>query len=680
MVTDAAVLFGLAGVAVTQPLLELFGDNPTFFVAGRYGRGQILAFAVVIAVLPALVAAAASVPFRFVGHRSGAVAHGLAVGVLAGTFGLVVCRTAGVDRTAFAAAAALVLAVAVAVVEARWQPARRFLAYLALGNIAFLVLFLVASPSADLLRDEEPPDLGAVEVPRLDGPVLIVIFDELPLTALLRPGGTINDARYPNFARLAEATTWFRDAASESPETYVSVPTLLSGVRGRDDEVPTFRDYPRNYFTLFGDRYPLNRYSLVTDICPDDLCPKDPGSLRQMLTDASVVYRHRVLPAALRDGLPAIDQSWGRFGNGLGVQAQRTASGEVNMFAGVDRGRIDEMGRPAQAAALVSRVREIGPEPSVNYVHVLLPHTPYVLTPWGGVDADTWVPADVPAAPTPDEQPIYRDVLALQAMQVGALDASLGEMIDHLESSGAWDDALVVVTADHGVDATPPGFGRELADGNQDELLRIPLFVKAPGQTAGEVSDAPASTVDVLPTIVDLLDIETDWHFDGRSLFDGGAAPSERRLTSSFDAALAVADRHAAQFPAGDDWGALASVGAAEGLVGTPVTELDVADPSALRWSIDRRGLLRDLSTDGVVPYLLRGAVDGSDRPVDLVVALNGRIAGAVHGYRRDGGAWLVSGVMGPYFRDGANDVAAYEVEHVGGRVVLHPVAEDRPP
>ena len=90
--------------------------------------------------------------------------------------------------------------------------------------------------------------------------------------------------------------------------------------------------------------------------------------------------------------------------------------------------------------------------------------------------------------------------------------------------------ATVVVTSDHGIDITPPGFTRTESADNLDELFRIPLFIKAPGQTQGELRDDPASTVDVLPSLVDLLDIETDWSFDGHSLFDG-SAPKIRAST-----------------------------------------------------------------------------------------------------------------------------------------------------
>jgi hypothetical protein len=109
--------------------------------------------------------------------------------------------------------------------------------------------------------------------------------------------------------------------------------------------------------------------------------------------------------------------------------------------------------------------------------------------------------------------------------------------------------------------------------------------------------------------------------------------------------------------------------------VGSPVSDHVVGDPSPLGWTFDRRDLLDDLSLDGEVPYLLRATVSG-DAPVELVVALNGRIAGAVASYGPGGGATPVSGVMAPYFRDGHNDVEAFQVSREGDRVVLHPVRE----
>ena len=170
-------------------------------------------------------------------------------------------------------------------------------------------------------------------------------------------------------------------------------------------------------------------------------------------------------------------------------------------------------------------------------------------------------------ASDPGYEFIFRELRALQAMQVGAVDGMIGHLIAHLKDTGAWDDGTVVVTSDHGVDITPPGFTRTPSKDNIDELFRIPLFIKAPGQTAGEVRDDPASTVDVLPSVVDLLGIDADWTFEGHSLFDGTEPKIDRLVTSDVQAAFEVAGRQAA-VPAGEGWDDLAAVGEGEDLVG----------------------------------------------------------------------------------------------------------------
>lgn len=52
----ATGLVGAAGVAVTQPVLDLFGRNPEFFIAGRYRPSQIVVFGVLVALARSAVA------------------------------------------------------------------------------------------------------------------------------------------------------------------------------------------------------------------------------------------------------------------------------------------------------------------------------------------------------------------------------------------------------------------------------------------------------------------------------------------------------------------------------------------------------------------------------------------------------------------------------------------------
>jgi hypothetical protein len=537
-----------------------------------------------------------------------------------------------------------------------------------------------------LLTGVSYADAGNVRIPALGGPVVVVVLDEFPLTSILRADGSINDVRYPNLAALARESTWFRNAASESNSTPLSVPTILTGRLSDQDDLPFLGDHPRNLFTLFGARYPVTRYEAVTDLCPPDICAHPVGQpLRQALQDASVVYGHRVLPEALRDGMPGIDSAWGNFGGGLGGDAPvpettlpTTSTGEPDRFAKMNAAPKSDGGRVGQARALRRQVDLIGTDPSLHFIHVLQPHHPYELTPWGGVSTDTWNPAAVPQKPSdPGYEFIFRELRALQALQLGVADQNIGHLVDRLKALGAWEEATVVITSDHGVDVSPPNFSRTPTPETIDEVMRIPLFFKAAGQTTGEVRDTPASTVDVLPSLVDLLGIDTGWRFDGHSLFDGSEPRIDRMVTSDVEAAFEVAARAAALFPRGEGWDDLAAVGEGEDLVGRSVSEVEAGGPSGLSVTFGRRELLANLSVDsGPVPYSLRGLLRGSDTtPPELAVALNGTFAGTIGGYRPDGDSWKFSGLMANYFIDGPNEVVAYQIERSGTRVILHEVS-----
>jgi hypothetical protein len=527
-----------------------------------------------------------------------------------------------------------------------------------------------------------------VHVPPLEGPVTIVVLDEFPLSAIVRPDGTINEVRYPNLAALAEQTTWFRNAATESVHTATSTPSILTGRLPKTDALPILTDHPRNYFTLFGRSYPVHRYERVTDLCPPDACGRPPAQpLAQALDDARLVYQHRVLPAQWRERLPAVDQSWGQFDDEVGggaIDAALPASPEERPGGHERLAEVSEEDRSkrGQLNALVRQARLIGASPSVNFIHVLSPHHPYVLTPWGTVSIDTLNPKDMPPAGTPGSERIFAERYTLQAMQVGALDQAIGEMVEHWKQTGAWETGTFVITSDHGTTTSMPGSGRTPTDETQDDVLRIPLFFKAPGQTVGEVRDDPASTIDVLPSIVDVLDIETNWAFDGHSLFDGSEPTADRWLTSELPDLYDHVARQQAAYPHGEDWAALAAIGEFGDLVGTSVSQHEIGAASQLTWSLDDRDALDDpSSTDGRVPVLVTGTLSGGDRePPELVVAIDGEIAGTIgvgEWRPEEDGERVFTGILGPPGARGeGEEVVAYEVERADEGIVLRPVAE----
>ena len=344
-----------------------------------------------------------------------------------------------------------IIAIGAALLVLRKRPAQLFVSYLAAANLLFLGVFVFASPTAALLGDGGAGDLGRVDIDRPAGPVVVVILDELPAATLMRADGSMNSDRFPGFAELASESTWFRNASSRYTNTHFAVPAILTGRIGEKGALPTYDDQPRNIFTLLGSEVPVTRYEIVTDMCPPTICAPPPRqSLRQALEDATVVYGHRMLPADLRGSLPDISQSWGSYGSdGGGGNDDDTASidasaGDQSEWSGdTDAERayakwrhLDRTEKTAytQAAILREQIAQIDGSPALHMIHVALPHGPWMLN-RSGYRA-TFVP-DLPKGPgTASDEFAVRQQYQLHSMQVGAADAIVSEMIDHLKATG----------------------------------------------------------------------------------------------------------------------------------------------------------------------------------------------------------------------------------------------------
>jgi hypothetical protein len=672
--TRSLVVFGLSSLAVVQPLLDLFGRNPEFFVAGNYSTAQIVWFALLITLVPPLVGIAAIAISTLINRRAGTIVYAIVVAVLGAAFVLAVLRTIGVDPVVLVVLVALAGGVAMVAVALRTHAGRLLLSYLAVANIAFVSIFLFASPTAELIAGDGSGDLGEVTLPELGGPVVVIVLDEFPAATIMRPDGTINSDRFPGFAELASVSTWFRNASSQHNLTHRAVPSILDGRLAADGTLPTYSDHPRNLFTLFGSEVPVHSYESVTSLCPPDICADTaPLPLTQALEDASIVYGHRVLPGALRDGLPPIDNSWGAYG------AQEDGGGDGNYIRDAYSRWLglgaDERSPLGQAAVLSERTQAITADPALHFVHVAVPHRPWVLSSSG------FVTSFAPELIRDTNDPAYafenRMEFQLHSLQVGAADTLIADLLDQLRGLPSWEQTVLVVTSDHGSNLTPPDLGRmRITEANREEAFRIPLFVKAPGQTTGEVRDESAQAIDIVPSIVDLVDADVDWDFDGHSLFDGSSPTIEPRVSTDVAAVLDIAARRADDFPQGDDWTGLAAVGEFGDLVGSEVATLEVGTASEYAATIDQAAEFAELPTDhGEMPFAISGTVAGPSPPPELLVAVNGRIAGVIGGYVPAGDGWTFIGFLGEVYREGSNDVAVYEARREGADVTLHPAA-----
>lgn len=140
------------------------------------------------------------------------------------------------------------------------------------------------------------------------------------------------------------------------------------------------------------------------------------------------------------------------------------------------------------------------------FVHLILPHSPYLLDAGCVNQGHGWT----------TETAAYR-------AQVGCALRLLAEFTAELQALGRYDDALIIAHGDHGLwrdtaahpvsmdDLTAEFLGFVAAGGDSPYLVELDsiahrsaalLLVKWPGQTRAEVSAAPAQMLDIAPTIL----------------------------------------------------------------------------------------------------------------------------------------------------------------------------------
>lgn len=95
---------------------------------------------------------------------------------------------------------------------------------------------------------------------------------------------------------------------------------------------------------------------------------------------------------------------------------------------------------------------------------------------------------------------LVRRVVTQYDTAVYNVDAALGELFEHLRAEGLEERTLIVLTSDHG-----EYFGEHrLVEHSKDvyeEALRVPLLIRAPGQSTGTIIETRVSTVD-LPRLI----------------------------------------------------------------------------------------------------------------------------------------------------------------------------------
>lgn len=145
-------------------------------------------------------------------------------------------------------------------------------------------------------------------------------------------------------------------------------------------------------------------------------------------------------------------------------------------------------------------------KPLFVWLHLMEPHSPY--TPpdrlrqmFPPEPPPLTVPSEtIPAWIRVDNSTDARFYAALYDAEIRSADESLGTFFDGLKQRQLWDHSVVMLTADHGEEFYDHG-GFEHNRTLYDEMLHVPLIVKAPGLAPRRLHEQIAE-VDLLPTLV----------------------------------------------------------------------------------------------------------------------------------------------------------------------------------
>lgn len=117
----------------------------------------------------------------------------------------------------------------------------------------------------------------------------------------------------------------------------------------------------------------------------------------------------------------------------------------------------------------------------------------------------------------PREEFDLDQILALYDGCVGQFDQEVGRLMAHLTASGLADNTIVVVYSDHGMEFFEHGTWGQGNSAVGDFSARVPLVIADPRRPAGGAVDQVVRSIDVLPTLLDLLQAPSV-HCDGISL------------------------------------------------------------------------------------------------------------------------------------------------------------------
>jgi hypothetical protein len=514
---EAIAIFALYSLSVARPLFELLAPNAEFFVFKRASRLEICIFIFALSfIIPAFL-----VLIRFVLEKISKKAANLFQGIVIAALTLAFILP-GLNREHFITNNSIMIMLIVCCVLLgvgyflfSWL--RLFYLYLAPAIIIVPLIFLF-SPRIQRMLFTKSAEIHSVKI-QSKTPLIFIVFDEFPTISLMDEHRQIDAVRYPNFALMSKEWNWYRETSSVAERTEGAVPAILSGSYPEKGSLPTLNDYPQNLFTLLKSSHQLEIFESVTWLNPETSQTNKVGEnhagWKSYFSDLWLVYLHIILPEKFLFNLPPVAQAWGDF--------------EVNSPKGVEQ-RESFKKNPEIVADEFLKLIKPSDKPVLYFLHVILPHSPWHLLP-SGKDYESRSLEGIVLhyfRLSKDESAVQR-AYQRHLLQVGFVDHWMGNLIKRLKETDLYDRSVIVVVGDHGISFAPGGTLRALSNENREEIMFVPLFIKAPGQRNGQIIDWNVEIIDILPTIAELMQFKIPWKVDGVSVVKNSPPAGRRR-------------------------------------------------------------------------------------------------------------------------------------------------------
>ena len=659
-------IFALSNLVIAHPLYETISDSIAFFAPLTERSNLILFVATISFALPA-----ALVLFEFLAskihHGVGQSVHFTSIGFLTLCFFLQVFFRFTDHLWPLLLLSLLGSSVLLGIYY-RFSWGGAYFTFLAPAIIVVPAYFLLDRGVSRIIWTTE---MAVQErVSSAGTPVLMVVFDELPLSSLLDNELSLDERSFPSLAKLAKNATWYRNATTLSDYTDYALPAIFTGSHPRPERAPVWQDYPENLFTILGSTHEVHGREIVTKLCPPTVCKTEQNSnipvrrLPGILADFAGLYLRIILPTSVLSRAEIRDQ----------MQRDQPPS-STDSRASDFRSFVAGISRTDRA--------------EFHSFHSLLPHVPYKYLPSGKLyaldsfstgmlsDRDQRV-ADAWSV----EQAYQRHLL-----QLGFVDSLVGELVHKLRAVDLFERSLLIVTADHGVSFLPGEPRRTLSEETYSDILQIPLLIKFPNQREGFVDERPVQTIDILPTICDVTNSPMPDSIAGQSLLKSDyvaqrslkviswrprpeGTPLQLRIPGKSSIRASVS-RKFRLF--GNDRLSTFSIGPHPELIGRATDSLDFQDSLPIRARLDYPESFRSVAPAGLfLPALVSGQVFSRRRletPLNLAIAVNGHIEATTQtSSLRDhrNGRWEAM-IDEAALRPGSNEVEVFLIDDSDG-------------